>query len=168
MPAEHGGPEQLCQYFIVLNGSPGTPHPHEYAKAHARRPAHTRVQPADHERVIDEVSDLAGAMIEANPNGFELVHATSGGEGLDLRNERAVHPGVVLPCVGDVQEVLWFHRYRVPPSLAAHPVAIPSRAASGLIRSPSTLVRFLLEASYFNDNIDNEKIHEAPPPISPG
>jgi hypothetical protein len=41
--------------------------------------------------VVDEAYGFAGAMTAAKPKGFELVHATSGGEGLDRISSGTFH-----------------------------------------------------------------------------
>ena len=52
--------------------------------------------------VVDEVDELFDAMIEAGPRGFEFVHATSGGEGLDRISSGAWHYAMVAEDVSDL------------------------------------------------------------------
>jgi len=52
--------------------------------------------------VIDEANDLAGAMADAKPKGFELVHATSGGEGLDRITSGMFHYAMISEGVTDL------------------------------------------------------------------
>jgi len=52
--------------------------------------------------VIDEVGELAGAMLDAAPNGLDLEHATSGGEGLDRCSSGAFHYVMIGEAVSDL------------------------------------------------------------------
>jgi DNA-binding NtrC family response regulator len=52
--------------------------------------------------VVDEVDDLAAAMADANPKGFEFVHATSGGEGLDRISSGTFHYAIIAEDVSDL------------------------------------------------------------------
>jgi DNA-binding response OmpR family regulator len=52
--------------------------------------------------VVDEVDDFFDAMVEAKPHGFEFVHATSGGEGLDRISAGAWHYAMVAEDVSDL------------------------------------------------------------------
>jgi DNA-binding NtrC family response regulator len=59
-------------------------------------PGHLRIL------VIDEANHLAGAMAGAGPGGFELVHATSGGEGLDRLGSDIFHYALIAEQVTDL------------------------------------------------------------------
>jgi DNA-binding NtrC family response regulator len=52
--------------------------------------------------VVDERDDLAGAMTDAQPEGLELVHATSGGEGLDRISSDTFHYAMIAEDVTDL------------------------------------------------------------------
>lgn len=71
-------------------------------KAAGRDPART-VQLGDlHVLVVDEVDDFVSAMTEAKPEGFEFVHATSGGEGLDRISSGAFHYAMIAEDISDL------------------------------------------------------------------
>jgi DNA-binding response OmpR family regulator len=52
--------------------------------------------------VVDEVDGLVSAINAARPKGFELVHATSGGEGLDRASSAAFHYAMIAQDVSDL------------------------------------------------------------------
>jgi len=52
--------------------------------------------------IVDEVDDLAAAMIDARPKGFEIVHATSAGEGLDRISSGMFHYAMISEDVTDL------------------------------------------------------------------
>ena len=52
--------------------------------------------------IVDEVDDFAGAMIGARPKGFEFVHATSAGEGLDRISSGTFHYAMISEAVTDL------------------------------------------------------------------
>jgi DNA-binding response OmpR family regulator len=52
--------------------------------------------------VVDEVDDFVSAMTDAKPKGFELVHATSGGEGLDRISTGGFHYAMIAEDVTDL------------------------------------------------------------------
>lgn len=52
--------------------------------------------------VVDEVDDFFSAMTEARPKGFEFVHATSGGEGLDRISSAGFHYAMIAEDVTDL------------------------------------------------------------------
>lgn len=52
--------------------------------------------------VVDEVEDLVAAMTAAKAKGFEVVHATSGGEGLDRASTTAFHYAMIAQDVSDL------------------------------------------------------------------
>ena len=52
--------------------------------------------------VIDEVDDFVSAMTDAKPKGFEFVHATSGGEGLDRISSAGFHYAMIAEDVTDL------------------------------------------------------------------
>lgn len=52
--------------------------------------------------VIDEVDDFVSAMADAKPRGFEFVHATSGGEGLDRISNGLFHYAMIAEDVSDL------------------------------------------------------------------
>jgi DNA-binding response OmpR family regulator len=52
--------------------------------------------------IIDEATDLVSAMTAARPRGFELVHATSGGEGLDRISTAPFHYAMIAQDVSDL------------------------------------------------------------------
>jgi DNA-binding response OmpR family regulator len=52
--------------------------------------------------VIDEADELVSAMTAARPRGFELVHATSGGEGLDRISTAPFHYAMIAQDVSDL------------------------------------------------------------------
>jgi len=52
--------------------------------------------------VVDQAYGLAGAMTAAKPKGFELVHATSGGEGLDRISSGTFHYAMIAEDVTDL------------------------------------------------------------------
>lgn len=52
--------------------------------------------------VIDEVDELVTAMSAARAKGFELVHATSGGEGLDRISSAQFHYAMIAQDVSDL------------------------------------------------------------------
>lgn len=52
--------------------------------------------------IVDEVDELADALMSARPKGFAFVHATSGGEGLDRASTGKYHYAMVAEDVGDL------------------------------------------------------------------
>jgi DNA-binding response OmpR family regulator len=52
--------------------------------------------------VVDEVDDFVSAMTDARPKGFEFVHATSGGEGLDRISTAYYHYAMIAEDVTDL------------------------------------------------------------------
>ncbi len=52
--------------------------------------------------VVDTADDLAGAMTAAKPKGLELMHATSGGEGLDRISSGTFHYAMIAEDVADL------------------------------------------------------------------
>jgi DNA-binding NtrC family response regulator len=52
--------------------------------------------------VIDEADQLVAAIAEAKPDGIEVVHATSGGEGLDRISNSPFHYAMIAEDVGDL------------------------------------------------------------------
>ena len=52
--------------------------------------------------VVDEVDDFVSAMSDAKPTGFEFVHATSGGEGLDRISSGSFHYAMIAEDVTDL------------------------------------------------------------------
>lgn len=52
--------------------------------------------------VVDEVDDLVSALTAARPAGFELVHANSGGEGLDRISSAGFHYAMIAQDVSDL------------------------------------------------------------------
>jgi DNA-binding NtrC family response regulator len=71
-------------------------------KAAGRDPLCT-VHPGDlRVLVVDQAYGLAGAMTAAKPKGFELVHATSGGEGLDRISSGTFHYAMIAEDVTDL------------------------------------------------------------------
>jgi DNA-binding response OmpR family regulator len=52
--------------------------------------------------VIDEVDDFYAAMVDARPRGFEFIHATSGGEGLDRISQGSFHYAMIAEDVSDL------------------------------------------------------------------
>jgi DNA-binding response OmpR family regulator len=52
--------------------------------------------------VVDEVDDLVSAMIDSPIDGFQFVHATSGGEGLDRISSAAFHYAMIAEDVSDL------------------------------------------------------------------
>jgi DNA-binding response OmpR family regulator len=52
--------------------------------------------------VIDEATVLVSALTAARPTGFELVHATSGGEGLDRISSGGFHYAMIAQNVSDL------------------------------------------------------------------
>ncbi|HWO18895.1 MAG TPA: response regulator [Kofleriaceae bacterium] len=52
--------------------------------------------------VIDEATDLVSALTAARPAGFELLHATSGGEGLDRISSGTFHYAMIAQNVSDL------------------------------------------------------------------
>lgn len=52
--------------------------------------------------VIDEVDDFVSSMTDARPKGFEFVHATSGGEGLDRISSGSFHYAMIAEDVTDL------------------------------------------------------------------
>jgi len=52
--------------------------------------------------VVDEVDDFVSAMSDARPQGFEFVHATSGGEGLDRISSAGFHYAMIAEDVTDL------------------------------------------------------------------
>lgn len=52
--------------------------------------------------VVDEVDDFVSAMNDARPVGFEFVHATSGGEGLDRISSGAFHYAMIAEDITDL------------------------------------------------------------------
>ncbi len=71
-------------------------------KVAGRDPA--RMAPMDELRVlvIDEVDELVSAMNAAQPKSFELVHATSGGEGLDRISTAPFHYAMIAQDIPDL------------------------------------------------------------------
>jgi len=71
-------------------------------KLAGRDPA--RMAPMDELRVlvIDEVDELVSAMNAAQPKAFELVHATSGGEGLDRISTAPFHYAMIAQDIPDL------------------------------------------------------------------
>lgn len=71
-------------------------------KVAGRDPA--RQVPLDELRVlvVDEVDELVSAMNAAQPRRFELVHATSGGEGLDRISTAAFHYAMIAQDISDL------------------------------------------------------------------
>ena len=71
-------------------------------KLAGRDPA--RMAPIDELRVlvIDEVDELVSALNAAQPKAFELVHATSGGEGLDRISTAPFHYAMIAQDVSDL------------------------------------------------------------------
>jgi len=71
-------------------------------KVAGRDPA--RVVQIDELRVliVDEATDLCAAITAARPKGFEFVHATSGGEGLDRVSSAAFHYAMIAQDVSDL------------------------------------------------------------------
>ena len=71
-------------------------------KAAGRDPLCT-VHPGDlRVLLVDEAYGFAGAMTAAKPKGFELVHATSGGEGLDRISSGTFHYAMIAEDVTDL------------------------------------------------------------------
>lgn len=64
----------------------------------------TKLDPLDELRVlvVDEVDDFVTAMIDAAPQGFAFVHATSGGEGLDRISSGLFHYAMIAEDVTDL------------------------------------------------------------------
>ncbi len=57
--------------------------------------------------LVDEVDDLAQALISAAPAGFRFTHATSGGEGLDRASSSKFHYAMIAMDLSDLpSEVL--------------------------------------------------------------
>jgi len=52
--------------------------------------------------VVDEASELMSALLDARPRGFEIVHATSGGEGLDRISTAPFHYAMIAQDVSDL------------------------------------------------------------------
>jgi DNA-binding NtrC family response regulator len=52
--------------------------------------------------VIDEAFDLVSALVEARPTGFEVLHATSGGEGLDRISSGTFHYAMISQAITDL------------------------------------------------------------------
>jgi DNA-binding NtrC family response regulator len=52
--------------------------------------------------VVDEAPNLISALTEARPKGLELVHATSGGEGLDRISSGGFHYAMIAQDVSDL------------------------------------------------------------------
>jgi DNA-binding NtrC family response regulator len=52
--------------------------------------------------VVDEVDDFVTAMADAAPRGFQFVHATSGGEGLDRISSGGFHYAMIAEDVSDL------------------------------------------------------------------
>jgi DNA-binding response OmpR family regulator len=52
--------------------------------------------------VVDQMDDLAGAMTDAKPKGFELVHAASAGEGFDRISSGTFHYAMISEDVSDL------------------------------------------------------------------
>ena len=52
--------------------------------------------------VVDEVSDLIAALTAAGLKGFEFVHATSGGEGLDRSSTAPFHYAMIAQDISDL------------------------------------------------------------------
>jgi DNA-binding response OmpR family regulator len=52
--------------------------------------------------VIDEVDDFVSAITEAAPPGFEFIHATSGGEGLDRISAGGFHYAMIAEDITDL------------------------------------------------------------------
>lgn len=71
-------------------------------KAAGRDPARTVQLDLLRVLVVDEVDDFVSAMTDAQPPGFEFVHATSGGEGLDRISSGAFHYAMIAEDVTDL------------------------------------------------------------------
>jgi DNA-binding NtrC family response regulator len=71
-------------------------------KVAGRDPARTAQLDVLRILVIDEVDDFVTEMEDAKLPGFELVHATSGGEGLDRISSGAFHYAMVAEDVSDL------------------------------------------------------------------
>jgi DNA-binding NtrC family response regulator len=52
--------------------------------------------------IVDEVDELADSLMQAAPNGYSFVHATSGGEGLDRSSTGLFHYAMVAEDVHDL------------------------------------------------------------------
>jgi DNA-binding NtrC family response regulator len=52
--------------------------------------------------IVDEVDELADHLMQAAPNGYSFVHATSGGEGLDRASSGQFHYAMVAEDVHDL------------------------------------------------------------------
>jgi hypothetical protein len=89
--------------------------------------------------MMQELTAMSGTMVLHDPNG---VHPLANNWG-DFYTRMGIDPS---KAPADPRTI-------TPGSL---PPLLPPAQRQGTI------------ASYFNDNVDNEKIHEAPPPISPG
>jgi hypothetical protein len=76
-----------------------------------------------------------------------------------LHDPNGVHP--LANNWGDFYTRMGIDRSKAPPdprtiTAGSLPPLLPSAQRNGSI------------SSYFNDNVDNEKVHEAPPAIAPG
>ena len=89
--------------------------------------------------MMQELTAMSGTMVLHDPNG---VHPLANNWG-DFYSRMGIDPS---RAPADPRTI-------TPGSM---PPLLPPAQRQGTI------------ASYFNDNVDNEKIHEAPPPISPG
>lgn len=52
--------------------------------------------------VIDEADELVATLADTSPDGFEFVHATSGGEGLDRISNSPFHYAMIAEDIGDL------------------------------------------------------------------
>jgi len=96
--------------------------------------------------VIDEVDDFVSAMADAKPKGFEFVHATSGGEGLDRISNAPFHYAMVAEDVSD----------------------LPARTIARTIRNqhPDTVVLTFLGPAQ-NGKVELIEMHSSRPIVNP-
>lgn len=71
-------------------------------KAAGRDPAKIALLDELRVLVVDEVDDFFAAMTDAKPRGFEFVHATSGGEGLDRISSSTFHYAMIAEDISDL------------------------------------------------------------------
>ncbi|HEX3765982.1 MAG TPA: DUF4157 domain-containing protein [Kofleriaceae bacterium] len=89
--------------------------------------------------MMEELTAMNGTMVLHDPNGVHPLHNNWG----DFYTRMGIDP---TRAPADPRTI-------TPGTM---PPLLPASQRQGTI------------SSYFNDNVDNEKIHEAPPPISPG
>jgi DNA-binding NtrC family response regulator len=108
--------------------------------------------------VVDEVDGFVSAITEASPPGFEFVHATSGGEGLDRISSGPFHYAMIAEDVTDLPATTLARtiRNQHPDTVVLTFLGPAENGRVDLVETASTreLVRPFTEASQLLDRLD--------------